>query len=151
MIPVHRSVWFLIFPSFAVCALATHLAAAEVPRASAVSKTKPYFFIVGADPQLLFKQKDDRNWRTTIAHVNRLKPDFMIVCGDLVQALQNCGEISDDLAEARSCIRDGMAEIADFEGITGNLTFDDQGDPVKCAVIVKIENQEYVAYDSACP
>lgn len=69
----------------------------------------------------------------------------------VVQALQNCGEISDDLAEARTCIRDGMAEISDFEGITGKMTFDEQGDPVKCAVIVKIENQEFVAYESACP
>jgi branched-chain amino acid transport system substrate-binding protein len=44
-----------------------------------------------------------------------------------------------------------MAEIANFEGITGNMTFDEQGDPIKCAVIVKIENQEFIAYKSACP
>ena len=47
---------------------------------------EPYFYIVAADPQLLFKQKDDQNWKTTIGHINRLRPDFVIVCGDLVQA-----------------------------------------------------------------
>ncbi|MDA0839132.1 MAG: metallophosphoesterase [Planctomycetota bacterium] len=46
----------------------------------------PYFYIVAADPQLLFNQKDDRNWRTTVDHINRLRPDFVIVCGDLIQA-----------------------------------------------------------------
>jgi 3',5'-cyclic AMP phosphodiesterase CpdA len=45
----------------------------------------PYFYVVAADPQLFFKQKDDSNWRKTIGLVNGLKPDFMIVCGDLIQ------------------------------------------------------------------
>lgn len=47
---------------------------------------QPYFFIVAADPQLFFQQEDDRNWETTIDHVNRLKPDFVVVCGDLIHA-----------------------------------------------------------------
>jgi 3',5'-cyclic AMP phosphodiesterase CpdA len=51
-----------------------------------VEKTEPYFYIVAADPQLLWKQKDNSLWRKTISHVNRLQPDFMIVCGDLIQA-----------------------------------------------------------------
>jgi branched-chain amino acid transport system substrate-binding protein len=67
------------------------------------------------------------------------------------QALKNCGQITGDLAADRQCIRDGMAAIKDFAGITGNMTFDEQGDPIKCAVIVKIENGEFTAYDSACP
>jgi branched-chain amino acid transport system substrate-binding protein len=44
-----------------------------------------------------------------------------------------------------------MAEIKDFEGITGKMTFDEQGDPIKCAVIVKIVGDEFTAYDTACP
>ena len=67
------------------------------------------------------------------------------------QALKNCGQITGDLAADRQCIRDGMAEISNFDGITGNMTFDDQGDPIKCAVIVKIENGEFTSYKSACP
>lgn len=50
-----------------------------------VEATAPYFYVVAADPQLFFKQTDDRNWTNTIAQINRLQPDFMIVCGDLVQ------------------------------------------------------------------
>jgi branched-chain amino acid transport system substrate-binding protein len=67
------------------------------------------------------------------------------------QALMNCGQITGDLEADRQCIRDGMAEIENFDGITGNMTFDEQGDPIKCAVIVKIENGEFGAYESACP
>ncbi len=54
--------------------------------ASGDTKTpKPYFYVVAADPQLLWGQKDDRNWQSTVDHINRLKPDFVIVCGDLIQ------------------------------------------------------------------
>jgi len=74
--------------------------------------------------------------------------DSMLI---VAQALQNCGEITGDLAQDRTCIRDGMAEIKDFDGITGKMTFDEQGDPIKCAVIVKIEGGEFIAYDTACP
>ncbi len=68
-----------------------------------------------------------------------------------VQAMQNCGEITGTLADDRTCIRDGLASIKDFEGITGKMTFDEQGDPIKCAVIVEIKGGEFLAFDSACP
>ncbi|HLA98605.1 MAG TPA: ABC transporter substrate-binding protein [Anaerolineales bacterium] len=68
-----------------------------------------------------------------------------------VQAMQNCGTITGTLADDRACIRDGLASIKDFEGITGNMTFDEQGDPIKCAVIVEIKGGEFLAFDSACP
>jgi branched-chain amino acid transport system substrate-binding protein len=80
--------------------------------------------------------------------VGALTWDAMLL---VVQALKNCGEITGDLAQDRTCINEGMAKIADYEGITGKMTFDEQGDPIKCAVIVKIENQEFTAYESACP
>ncbi len=68
-----------------------------------------------------------------------------------VQALQNCGTLSGDLAKDRACVRDGLASIQNYEGITGKMSFNEEGDPVKCAVIVKIENGEFIAFDSACP
>jgi len=68
-----------------------------------------------------------------------------------VKALQNCGSLSGDLKKDRTCVRDGLASIKDFQGITGKMTFNEQGDPIKCAVIVKIENGEFTAFDSACP
>ena len=56
---------------------------------------KPYFFIVAADPQLLFHQKDDRNWHTTVGLINGLNPDFVIVCGDLTHAGNNAADWND--------------------------------------------------------
>jgi branched-chain amino acid transport system substrate-binding protein len=69
----------------------------------------------------------------------------------VTQAIKNCGTITGNLTEDRTCIRDGMASIEDFDGITGNMTFDEQGDPIKCAVIVQIQNGEFIAFDQACP
>ena len=46
---------------------------------------EPYFYIVAAEPQLLWDQKDERNWKEAVRHINRLEPDFVIVCGDLIQ------------------------------------------------------------------
>lgn len=69
----------------------------------------------------------------------------------VVQALQNCGNITGDLAADRTCIRDGMASITNFDGITGEMTYAGTGDPIKCAVIVQIQGDEVVFYDSACP
>jgi branched-chain amino acid transport system substrate-binding protein len=80
--------------------------------------------------------------------VAALSWDAMLI---VAQAIQNCGQITGDLAADRTCIRDGMAAIKDFEGITGRMSFDEEGDPIKCAVIVRIEEGEFVAYKSACP
>lgn len=68
-----------------------------------------------------------------------------------VQAMQNCGTLTGNLADDRACVRDGMAEITNFDGITGEMTFAGTNDPVKCAVIVQIQGDDVVFYDSACP
>ena len=45
-----------------------------------------------------------------------------------------------------------MADIKEFPGITGNMSFDEQGDPTKCAVIVKISDEgKFTFYKQACP
>jgi len=68
------------------------------------------------------------------------------------QAIQDCGEITGDLAADRQCVRDALARIKDFDGITGKMTFTEEGDPIKCAVIVRIsEEGEFEFYSSACP
>jgi branched-chain amino acid transport system substrate-binding protein len=69
----------------------------------------------------------------------------------VVQALQNCGNITGNLANDRACVRDGLAAVENFAGITGEMTFDEQGDPIKCAVIVQIQDGDVAFYDSACP
>ncbi len=80
--------------------------------------------------------------------VGALTWDSMLL---VAQALQNCGTLTGDLAVDRACVRDGMAAISDFEGITGTMTFDDEGDPIKCAVIVQIQDGEVGFYESVCP
>lgn len=51
----------------------------------------------------------------------------------------------------RADVRDALASIELFEGVTGIMSFDEQGDPVKCAVIIEINDGAFTYYDSACP
>ncbi len=72
---------------------------------------------------------------------------------NIVQAaIQSCNNITGDIEKDRQCVRDAMAKIKEFDGITGKMTFTEDGDPVKCAVIVKISDKgEYTFYKSVCP
>jgi len=68
------------------------------------------------------------------------------------QAIEDCGSLTGDIAKDRQCVRDAMAKVKEFEGITGKMTFTDEGDPIKCAVIVRIsEKGEFEFYKSVCP
>jgi branched-chain amino acid transport system substrate-binding protein len=68
------------------------------------------------------------------------------------QAIQDCGTITGELETDRKCIRDAMANIKEFPGITGNMTFTEEGDPIKCAVIVRIsEEGKFTFYKQVCP
>jgi len=68
------------------------------------------------------------------------------------RAIQDCGQITGDIEKDRQCVRDAMAKVEEFDGITGKMTFTDEGDPRKCAVIVKISDKgEYEFYKSVCP
>jgi branched-chain amino acid transport system substrate-binding protein len=72
--------------------------------------------------------------------------------GIVQRAIQDCGNITGDLKADRQCVRDALAKVKDYEGITGKMTFTEQGDPVKCAVIVKISDAgEFEFYKSVCP
>ncbi len=59
-----------------------------------------------------------------------------------VEALKNCGKLTGDLAEDRKCIRDGLAAIKAFEGVTGTMTPTEEGDMIKDVQIVKIDVKE---------
>jgi len=81
--------------------------------------------------------------------VGALTWDSMLI---VQKAIQDCGTITGDLAQDRQCVRDAMANIKDFDGITGKMTFTEQGDPIKCAVIVKISDAgEFEFYKQVCP
>jgi branched-chain amino acid transport system substrate-binding protein len=72
--------------------------------------------------------------------------------GLVQKAIQDCGTITGDIKKDRQCVRDAMANIKEYDGITGKMTFGGSGDPTKCAVIVKISDKgEFEFYKSVCP
>jgi len=72
--------------------------------------------------------------------------------GLLIQAIQNAGKVEKSPRKMREAIREGLAAIKSFDGITGSSKFDEQGDPIKCAVVVKISDEgKFVFEESVCP
>jgi branched-chain amino acid transport system substrate-binding protein len=70
----------------------------------------------------------------------------------VLQAIQEGGKLTGNLRKDRKALRESMANIKSFAGITGNMTFDKQGDPIKCAVVVRInEKGQFVFTKSVCP
>ncbi len=68
------------------------------------------------------------------------------------EAIQSAGKITGNVEKDRMAVRDALAKIKEFNGITGKMTFTEDGDPIKCAVIVKISDKgEYEFYKSVCP
>ena len=68
------------------------------------------------------------------------------------QAIENSGKITGKIKRDRKAVRDALAKIKNFKGITGDMTFTEEGDPSKCAVIVRISDKgEYEFYKSVCP
>ena len=68
------------------------------------------------------------------------------------QAIESIGTLTGDIAADRKAVRDKLAAVKDFEGITGNMTFTEEGDPIKCAVIVRISDKgEFEFYKQVCP
>jgi branched-chain amino acid transport system substrate-binding protein len=72
--------------------------------------------------------------------------------GIVQKAIQSMGKITGNIEKDRKSARDAMAKIKEFNGITGKMTFTEDGDPIKCAVIVRISDKgEYEFYKSVCP
>jgi branched-chain amino acid transport system substrate-binding protein len=72
--------------------------------------------------------------------------------GIVQTAIQSLDGLTGDIEKDRKAVRDAMAKVQEFDGITGKMTFTEEGDPIKCAVIVKISDQgEYTFYKSVCP
>ncbi len=63
----------------------------------------------------------------------------------LFDAIQRAGEgaLSKNVATARKAIRDAMADTKDLKAVTGTLTLDENRNPVKSAVILKVVEDGY--------
>ncbi len=70
----------------------------------------------------------------------------------LLSAIQGTGGLTGDLKADREAVKNALGAVKDFEGITGNMTFTPEGDPIKCAVVVQInEEGKYSFFKSVCP
>jgi branched-chain amino acid transport system substrate-binding protein len=66
--------------------------------------------------------------------------------GLLFQALKTAGK------NDRQAVRDALAKIPQYEGVTGNMQFKEgSGDPVKSAVILKIKDGKFTWFANAKP
>jgi branched-chain amino acid transport system substrate-binding protein len=66
--------------------------------------------------------------------------------GLLFQALKSATKLD------RDSIRDALAKIPKYEGVTGNMQFKEgSGDPTKSAVIVQIKGGKFVYFATANP
>lgn len=94
--PQHTRRGFLRTTGLAVAALSGARAAAR-DEASPAKIAKRFHFIQMADPQLFWGKDPVGTWRKAIAHANRLKPAFVVVCGDLLNRNGNAAKV--DLAK----------------------------------------------------
>lgn len=85
---------------------------------------------------------------TTPDDVAALTWDAMLL---MQQAMKNCGNITGDLDADRLCIRDGMASVSNLDAVTGTISFDANGNPLKCISIMQIVDGEFIYYDTVCP
>jgi len=67
-------------------------------------------------------------------------------------AIQGTGKLTGKVEKDRKAVRDALAKIKEYDGITGQMTFTEDGDPIKCAVVVRISDAgEFEFYKSVCP
>ncbi len=51
----------------------------------------------------------------------------------------------------RDKVREALAAISEFEGVTGTMKFKGTGDPTKSAVILQIKDGKFTYHDSVAP
>lgn len=72
--------------------------------------------------------------------------------GVVLNAIQNTGGLTGKMKKDRDAVMEQMGKLKDYPGVTGTMTFKPDGDPIKCAVVVKINDDgKYEFYQSVCP
>ena len=72
--------------------------------------------------------------------------------GLMIKAIQDTGGLSGKVKMDRTKVKDALAAVKNYPGITGGMTFTPEGDPKKCAVVVKINQEgQFAFHKSVCP
>ncbi len=70
----------------------------------------------------------------------------------LITAISSLEELTGNLIKDRTALKDKLTKIKGFEGVSGTLDMTEGGDPVKSAVIIRInENNEFESYKTQNP
>lgn len=69
----------------------------------------------------------------------------------LLQAVRNSGSLTGDLLVDRVAVKDALVKLKNFDGASGMMSFNETGNPSKCAVIVKIDSGVFTFHESVCP
>lgn len=71
--------------------------------------------------------------------------------GLVLEAVKGAGGISGNLLKDRIAIKNSLAKVRNFDGVTGLINMNESGTPDKCAVVVKIVDGVLTFHDSVCP
>ncbi len=70
----------------------------------------------------------------------------------LLVAVKNSGKLSGNLIKDRSTIKDQLVLVQNFHGVSGEMSFNESGDPAKCAVMIKIgDDGIFTHHETVCP
>ena len=62
-----------------------------------------------------------------------------------------CNAVSQAGSLDRTKVRDALAQVTEFEGVTGKMAFKGKGDPVKSAVILQVKDGQFKYFASVQP
>lgn len=97
---------------------------------------------IAVEPARSFIERYQKLYGNTPDDVAALTYDAF---GLLFKAIQSQGVVESE------AIRNGLAGIESFSGVTGTMQYAGNGDPVKSAVILKVVNGKFVFYKLATP
>jgi len=70
----------------------------------------------------------------------------------MITAISGIGSLSDNLLTARTAVKDSLASVKGFQGVTGTLDMTAGGDPIKSGVVIRINDKgEFESYKIETP
>ncbi len=70
----------------------------------------------------------------------------------LLKAIENTGGLTGDLIKDRVQVKDQLTKLKKYDGVTGEINFNESGDPNKCAIIIKIDDHGiFTHHETICP